>query len=401
MDVIWLAPAASLGLLALVVPVLIHLLTHQQTRHVPFPTLRFLRRTRLAAIRRRAIQNWFLLAVRVSILAMAVGALAAPVLVSEARQEEWRRRVARAVVVAPGAEADVEPLIESERRDSFVNAVFRPGARVADGLRDAALWLERQPPASHEVVVVGDLRADAIAPRDLTLVPARVGLRFLPLPVSVSNRDLDLQFQEGETMWRARTTLHDASTHVSYSRAVNLERFFTVRAAANEQATADAALTAVFARGIDIDHAATRRVAVVFEGGDARDLPVTVPPTEAWMRQALAALPQTTGGASGELLVVHAKRPGSVPAAAHLLEHIARVVFASDRTAFEPAPMPAQTLAEWSRPSGPFESGRPGDEGDRRWFWAAALVLMALEMIARRTNIAPSDAQDLQEPRVA
>jgi hypothetical protein len=403
MDLIWLAPAASLGLMALVVPALIHLLTNQRTRRIPFPTLRFLRRTRLAAIGRRVVQNWLLLAVRLLILAMAVGALAGPVFVSATRQEEWRQRVARAVVVAPGGApaALVDPLIDGERRDSFVSEVFRPGARVADGLRDAALWLQRQPPASYEVVVVGDLRAGAVVPGDLTLVPARAGLRFLPLPSSVASREVDVHFQEADVVWRARTTLQDSSTRVSYTRAGKAGQSLTVRAAANDQAAADAAMNAVLSRGLDADATSRRRLVVVFEGGSTQDLELTAPAQQAWMRDALASLPETIGGGSGDVLVVQAKRRASDREAAHLLERIARVVFASDRSTLEPAPISVQTFAEWSRPPGAFESGRPVDEGDRRWLWAAALVLMAIEMIIRRTRSSSADAHDVQEARVA
>jgi hypothetical protein len=405
MSVIWLAPAALLGLILCVVPVLIHLLTNQQTRHVPFPTLRFLRTTRLAAMRRRSVQNWLLLAVRLLIVTTAVGALAGPVFVSEIRQAEWRQRVARAIVIAPGgaASAVVDPLIESERRDSFAIEVFRPATRVADGLREAAVWLQAQAPASQEIVVVGDLRRGAIVPEDLSLAPPRAGVRFLPLPPAVSNRDVDLHFQEADAMWRARTTLHDTSTRVSYLRAGAAEQSLTVRAAANEQAAADAALNAVLTRGLDADAAERRRVVVVFAGARAEDLPLTAPPRQAWMRDALAALPETTGGASGEALVVQTKRRGSDRVAAQFLERVARVVVANDRrhSALEPASISVQTLAEWSRPPGAFESGRPADEGDRRWLWAAALLLMAIETVMRRSRSASAEPRDVQEARVA
>jgi hypothetical protein len=402
---IWLAPAALVGLVWCVVPVLIHLLTNQQTRQVPFPTLRFLRPTRLAAMRRRSVQNWLLLAVRLLIVATAVGALAGPVFVSETRREEWRQRVARAIVIAPGgaAPALVDPLIESERRDSFASEVFRPATRVADGLREAAAWLQAQAPASQEIVVVGDLRRGMIVPADWSLVTPQTGVRFLPLPPAVSNRDVDLHFQESDAIWRARTTLEDRSTRVSYVRAGNAEPSLTVRAATNEQAAADAALNALLARGLDADTAQRRRVAVVFAGASTEDLPLTAPPRQAWMRDALAALPEATGGASGETLVVQTKRRGSDRGAAQLLERVVRVVFENDdrHRALEPAAISVQMLTAWSRPLGAIENGRPTDEGDRRWLWAAVLLLMAIETVMRRSRSASAEARGIQEERVA
>jgi hypothetical protein len=202
-------------------------------------------------------------------------------------------------------------------------------------------------------------------------------------------------------VWRARTTLQDSSTRVSYTRAGKAGQSLTVRAAANDQAAADAAMNAVLSRGLDADATSRRRLVVVFEGGSTQDLELTAPAQQAWMRDALASLPETIGGGSGDVLVVQAKRRASDREAAHLLERIARVVFASDRSTLEPAPISVQTFAEWSRPPGAFESGRPVDEGDRRWLWAAALVLMAIEMIIRRTRSSSADAHDVQEARVA
>ena len=156
----WLHPLAWWGLAALAVPVLIHLLVRQQSRRLAFPSLRFLRATRLAAIRRHTISDWPLLAVRLLILATAVAALASPVLVSAARRSSWNARVARAIVVVPhagaGVSADVNRIAGEEQAGSFVSAVFSPRERVADGLRAATTWLDRQPPATREIVVVGE-----------------------------------------------------------------------------------------------------------------------------------------------------------------------------------------------------------------------------------------------------
>jgi hypothetical protein len=403
MQLIWLAPAAALGLIALAVPVLIHLLTNQQRRHVAFPSLRFLRPTRLAAIRRRSLQNWLLLTVRVLVIAAVVGALAGPVMVSSTREEEWQRRVARAVVVAPGGSAatEIDALIEAERGDAFVSEVFRPAMRLADGLRDAAVWLQKQPPAAREVVVLGDLKIGAIGAADLDLVPSNSGLRFLPVPARQTSGAIDLPFQEGTTAWRARTTLHDTATSVAYARTGPAAIVLSVRAAPEEQALADAALHALLARGVEVDRMATRRARVLFEGASTEDLRVTKPPESAWMREVLAALPDMRGGASGDTLVVQIPRRAADPDAARLLQRAARAIFADDHTSLEPLSIPAVTLAEWSRPSGAIEPGRPSDEGDRRWLWAAALVLLGVENVIRRRRSVTDEAAAVAEAHVA
>ena len=69
---IWLNPLAWFAVAAIAVPVLVHLLAHRRAPRVPFPTLRFVQPTRLAAIRRRALEDRALLAIRSAIVIAAV-----------------------------------------------------------------------------------------------------------------------------------------------------------------------------------------------------------------------------------------------------------------------------------------------------------------------------------------
>jgi hypothetical protein len=47
--------------------------------------------------------------------------------------------------------------------------------------------------------------------------------------------------------------------------------------------------------------------------------------------------------------------------------------------------MSSDRLAGWSRPVG-FDPATPSDEGDRRWFWGLALVLLSVEALLRRSQ---------------
>jgi hypothetical protein len=50
----------------------------------------------------------------------------------------------------------------------------------------------------------------------------------------------------------------------------------------------------------------------------------------------------------------------------------------------EPVVSPRERLNEWSRAPGPPAADAPlADEGDRRWFWALALALIAMEQWLR------------------
>ena len=143
MDVIWLAPWAWVGLVTVALPIAVHLLTRQQAPVLRFPTLRFIRPTRLAALRWRRLEDLALLGIRLAVLAAAVAALAAPVFVSAERQQQWRARVARAVVMSPMVtqdRANAEPVI---REGYDFRLEFEPSLDlILDGLaqlRDGAI----------------------------------------------------------------------------------------------------------------------------------------------------------------------------------------------------------------------------------------------------------------------
>lgn len=74
----WLQPWAWLGLGALIVPVLVHLLSKRPARTEAFPSLRFLAQSPLRSTRRTRISDWPLLLVRLATLLAAVAALAQP-----------------------------------------------------------------------------------------------------------------------------------------------------------------------------------------------------------------------------------------------------------------------------------------------------------------------------------
>ena len=78
-----------------------------------------------------------------------------------------------------------------------------------------------------------------------------------------------------------------------------------------------------------------------------------------------------------------------------------QVVSRPDRK--EPVAISADQLARWTRnPGAPSPDAPLSDEGDRRWLWAAALALLALEWWLRRSAAAAKAATDATvEARVA
>lgn len=74
----FLAPLFFVGLAALAVPVLIHLIQREKKQIQHFPSLMFIRRVPYKSVQRRRIHNWLLLCVRLAALLLIVLAFARP-----------------------------------------------------------------------------------------------------------------------------------------------------------------------------------------------------------------------------------------------------------------------------------------------------------------------------------
>src|SRR5262245_4892484 len=98
MSIGWLVPAALAGIALVLLPIAVHLLVRQPARRLPFPSLRFLHETQLAALRRRTIQDAWLLLCRALIIALAAIAFAGPVFRSDARMAAFAARTSRAII---------------------------------------------------------------------------------------------------------------------------------------------------------------------------------------------------------------------------------------------------------------------------------------------------------------
>ena len=76
----FLSPFVLLGLGALAIPVLVHLIQRERKRVVEFPSLMFVRRIPYQSVRRRRIRHWALLMLRAAAVALIVLAFARPFL---------------------------------------------------------------------------------------------------------------------------------------------------------------------------------------------------------------------------------------------------------------------------------------------------------------------------------
>lgn len=73
-------PVMLVGMLAGAIPIALHLLNRIRSPIVPFPTLRFLKITALKTSRRRQLQQWFLLFLRVALFGLVAMAIAQPLI---------------------------------------------------------------------------------------------------------------------------------------------------------------------------------------------------------------------------------------------------------------------------------------------------------------------------------
>lgn len=94
----FLAPAFLIGLGALVVPVLIHLIQRERKEVVAFPSLMFLRKIPYQSVERRRIHNWLILALRAAAITCLVAAFSRPFL-KETVAAATARSGAREVVI--------------------------------------------------------------------------------------------------------------------------------------------------------------------------------------------------------------------------------------------------------------------------------------------------------------
>ena len=95
----FLAPAFFIGLAAIAVPILIHLIQRERKDVVHFPSLMFLRRIPYQSVKRRKIHNWLLLLLRCAAILLLVLAFARPFFTSDPGRVSASTNGAREVVI--------------------------------------------------------------------------------------------------------------------------------------------------------------------------------------------------------------------------------------------------------------------------------------------------------------
>ncbi len=195
----FLTPLFLAGLLAVAVPIIIHLVRRYQGKLIEFPSLMFLRQLPVQSIRRRTIRDWPLLLMRIGALILIALAFARPVLqlgneedgiIQDAlrevvivldrswsmdRGERWERAVDEArstlgslvtpdrasLVVFDGVgSVIVEPTLDPGRVSAALDTI-RPGwggTQIGAGLQAAGGILQASDRSRREIVLISDFQ---------------------------------------------------------------------------------------------------------------------------------------------------------------------------------------------------------------------------------------------------
>lgn len=373
---IFLNPWAWIGLAAVAVPILIHLLARQASAPLPFPTLRFLRATPLLDLRRRRLSDWLLLAVRVAIIALAVAALAQP-FISAARTAGAHRLVV--IDASPSVDGDAARQAARAIEDDSSQLRVIERARVADGVREAGAWAAAHAGAST-VIFISDFQRGAFDAGVLEALPASMGIVLHRVP----RRDPGaLPFGV------ARLTFDGARTTAAWTRqaatddAIQLDGTFDAATAA---AVVGAGLATAGPRVGSL-----RPATFVAADSPRRQawIAQSRPPRDPWMFDVLAAMTpgraETIAEADGRAIIFLA--PGDAAATADAIREAVPALAAGPAPGeLEPLVLADAELRSMERTATPVPPAEAPASWAGRWFWLAALVLLGVEGWIRRSR---------------
>lgn len=443
----WLNPAAWLGLLAIVVPVLVHLLGRAHPARMEFPAIRFIGPTRQAPVRRARPSDLLLLAIRAAVIATAVTALARPH--RPAASGTGQARVARAILVDTSASMTRsvtagEPAVLAARREAARLAGEADAAIVVetgapgDLVAGAVSWLSRHA-GRRELVVVSDFQAGTIDSAALAVVGEGVGVGLHRVPQVPEPAPVSGEAWSGGRSLRIDARLQGSAVTARWSPAGTdrVEPFPVVlRAPPGDRPSADAARDAARRTARFVPAAGDRPVFVVAreDPGRAAVLAAATLPSRPWQGRFLVDLiddavlrdvaagaepdsvppgpaPLVTVARSGSgdpvilagasvvdgkdvLLLFPLADAGSVTMAA-LLAAAGRAAGASPAFAEAvPAFLPDEVLRRWERAPATAAGPPRGDDNPARWLWLAALGLLGVEALVRRLAAGAQRATD-------
>lgn len=375
---IFLNPWAWLGLGAIAVPILIHLLARQASTPVPFPTLRFLRATPLVDVRRRRLTDLVLLAIRIGVIALAVAALAQPFTSTSTSAREHH------LVIVDTTESvddeDAKRAAQSYARDDGpVTRIERRDLRGA--LREARGWADATAGAAT-VVVISDFQRGALDAAALGSLPDATGVRLH----RVARREPAAPVIPGVQS----TAIEGARTSATWSAVMPPADGAIRIESGHDAATAAAILEA--ARATAAAHQAPTRAATFVLPGSPRRAALLAGSSsspEPWMVDAFAAITRgraETVRALNGAAVFFLATDDPAEAADAIGKTLPALGAGTPLPEFDPSMLTGDELRGMERTAGPGAAGESAGAWAGRWFWIAALLLLGLETIIRRSR---------------
>jgi hypothetical protein len=420
----WLNPAAFVGLLALAVPILVHLFGRRIAKRQRFPSLRLLLDARATPVTRSRPSDLLLLILRCGVVVAAVLGLAQPRWLGSDRRRDsvtpvrlvlvdtsasMRRLTSGGGIALDRARLLARQALDSAREGMLVETA-QPGANIAG----AVSWLSARS-GLRELLIVSDFQVGAVSDGNLASVPDGIGL---------SLRRIDVAQDASTTTSDSSVVTVDAqqtTTRASW-RSVPPDGLspFRLLTAKRDSAAADAMLEAARAVAPGMT-ASTRGVTVAFPGS----LPgssTTGSLNAAWQGDLLLALRANqllSDAASSASVSPACAAPGAVVARTssgvvlasiaadepgvviHSCADVGTVagtaLLAAVASALTPQPalqerepgvLPDEVLRTWERPSTAFAPrGREETSPGGRWFWLVAIALLVVEQLVRRSRI--------------
>ncbi|MEZ5316257.1 MAG: BatA domain-containing protein [Vicinamibacterales bacterium] len=322
---IWLNPWAWLGLAAVAVPVLVHLLARRTVTRLRFPTLRFIAVARLLPARRRRLSDVPLLLVRVATIVVAAAALAGPLLLTPGRRAaaEAARSVAILVDASPSmtradasGAAPIDRARDAAARAAAAAAMSRTTEVAAPDLdaavRGAGAWLADRG-GLREVILISDFQAGSLSAGAADALPTGIGLTLVPIHrTAPSTVDLPDLHRGADTVARhvSDAAVGRAVDWIVTAGAATSPGAVVIRAAEADGARAAALLAAVRAMtavpspmgDAAPSPAAARRIVIVLPGAPDRDAlaGTAAAVDQPWMSDAIARMAMATARVAGD-----------------------------------------------------------------------------------------------------
>ena len=427
----WLNPAAFLGLLAVAIPILVHLFGRRVARRQRLPSLRLLLDARATPATRSRPSDLLLLILRCGVVLAAVLALAQPRWSSAERQRNasvptrmilvdtspsMHRLTSEGVTALHRARLLARQVLDSAREGMVVETAH-PGANMAG----AVSWLDARS-GRRELVIVSDFQLGALADGNLASLPDGIGLSLRRLavapdtgPAAIDAGSISVEVRGSMTRASWRDVRSDPAPR------------FTVLTSTGDSGTARAMVDAVRVLAPAIP-ASSRTVTVVFPGSP-QTTESTGPFRSVWQGDLVLALQSNrvlSAAARGASIARACEAPGAVVAQTRSGQVVAAVaaveqgvvihscadvgtlagtaLLAAVASAMTPGPafeerepnvVPDDVWRTWERsPTAFAPRGREETSPDGRWFWLGAIALLALEQLVRRGRTSNSISAD-------